>query len=187
MVDINGNYTVDMAMDCLRRIAPYNIHWCEEPLPPTDIRGYAELRSRSPIPLAASEALSTIYDFKQIIDARGIDIVQPSLTGCGGFGQAKAIAQLAQANNLRVSPSVWGSPLGLAAALHFAASLPVWPHTDNSPYPTIIEYDIGENKLRDRFSKTPIRLEKGELIVPQGHGLGIEIDMAAIADYELQA
>ena len=58
MVDINGNYTVDITLETLRKIEPYNIHWCEEPVPPTDIAGYAELRARSPIPICGSESMS---------------------------------------------------------------------------------------------------------------------------------
>ena len=183
MVDINGNYTPDIALECLRKIEPYDIHWCEEPVPPTDMRGYAELRSRSPIPICGSEALSTVHDFKRLIDARGVDIVQPSLTACGGFGQAKAIAQLAQMNNLRVSPSVWGNAVAISAALHFAASLPVSPHSENVPYPMLIEFDVGDNPLRDKILKAPLKLENGSLVVPTGVGLGIEIDEAAMKDY----
>ena len=185
MIDINGNYTVDIALESIRKIEPYNIHWCEEPLPPTDIQGYAELRARSPIPLAASEAFCTVHDFKRLIDARGVDIVQPSLTGCGGFGQARAIAQLAHMNNLRVSPSVWGNPIALAAALHFSASLPVTPHTDHQPYPLIIEYDVGENLLRDKMLKAPIKLDNGMLTVPSGPGLGIEIAENDVKQFEI--
>jgi D-galactarolactone cycloisomerase len=170
----------------MRKIEPYNIHWCEEPLPPTDIRGYAELRARAPISIAASEAFCTVHDFKRLIDARGVDIVQPSLTGCGGFGQAKAIAQLAQMNNLRVSPSVWGNPVALAAAMHFSASLPVTPHTDNVPYPLIIEYDVGENPLRDKMLRAPLTISDGMLAVPTGPGLGIDINLAAVAEFETQ-
>lgn len=183
MVDINGNYTVDLALECIRKIEPYNIHWCEEPVPPTDIAGYGELRARSPIPICGSEAMCTVHDFKRLTEARGVDIVQPSITACGGFGQAKAIAQLAMMHNLRLSPSVWGNAVAIAAALHFSASLPVWPHSENVPYPLLIEYDVGENPLRDGVLKSPIRVEKGDLILPAGPGLGIEINEAAVKDY----
>ena len=64
MVDVNGNYTPDIAYESIRRIEPYDIHWYEEPLPPTDIRGYAELRARSPIRIAAGEACYTVHDFR---------------------------------------------------------------------------------------------------------------------------
>ena len=185
MVDINGNYTPDIARESLRRIEPYNIHWCEEPLPPTDIQGYAELRIRSPIPIAAGEAFATIHDFQRLVAARGLDILQPAVASCGGFGQAKAVAQLAATHNLRLVPSVWGGAVGLAQALHFAASLPISPHVDNIPYPMVIEYDIGDNPLRDHLLKSPIELQDGELVLPAGAGLGIELDDQAIKRYRL--
>jgi D-galactarolactone cycloisomerase len=183
MVDINGNYTVDIALESLRRIEAFGIHWCEEPLPPTDVRGYAELRLRSPIRLSAGEAHYGALDFKQLVDARAIDILQPSIVTGGGFGQAKAVALLAALHNLRVSPPCWGSAIAVAATVHFAASLPLWPHTDNIPYPMLVEYDVSENPLRDRLVKNPVRPGKGGLPVPTGHGLGIEIDRDAVETY----
>jgi D-galactarolactone cycloisomerase len=183
MVDVNGNYTVDIALESLRRIAPYDIHWCEEPLPPTDIRGYAELRSRAPVRLSAGEAHCTAHDFKRLVDARALDVLQPSVTTGGGFGQAKAVALLAQMNNLRLSPPCWGSAIGVAAAVHFAASLPVWPHTDHVPYPVLVEYDVSENPLRDRLAKNPVQPGAGGLPVPTGPGLGIELDSETVAAF----
>ena len=79
LVDINGAYTPDVALECARAIEPFGIHWIEEPLPPGDLRGYAELRARSPIPLAAGEAHHTVRDFRALIEGRCIDIVQPSI------------------------------------------------------------------------------------------------------------
>ena len=48
-------------------------------------------------------------------------------------------------HNVSLSPHVWGGPVGLAAALHFMAALPDYPHTDHPPYPRMVEYDVGEN------------------------------------------
>jgi D-galactarolactone cycloisomerase len=185
MVDMNGNYTVDVALESLRRLAPFDIHWCEEPLPPTDIAGYAELRSRSPVPLAAGEGHHGVQDFKRLIEARAIDIVQPSITGSGGLGELKAIATLAQAYNLRVSPPCWGSAIALAAAVHFTASLPAWPHTDHAPYPMMVEYDVAENPLRDRLVRDPLRPQDAKLPVPSGPGLGLTLDPDTVARYKV--
>jgi D-galactarolactone cycloisomerase len=185
MVDINGNYTPDIALDSIRRIAPYDIHWCEEPVPPTDTAGYVEVRAHSPIPIAAGEAFYTVQDFRRLIEARGLDIVQPSVNSCGGLGEAKAIAQFAAMNNLRVSPSVWGSPVALAASLHLAASLPVHPHTDHIPHPMLIEFDVGENPLRDEMIERPLPLEDGKLAVPSGPGLGIEVSAKAVKKFSI--
>jgi D-galactarolactone cycloisomerase len=183
IVDVNGNYTVDLALECIRAIERYDIHWLEEPLPPSDLRGYAELRARSPIPLAAGEAHYTLRDFTPLIEGRCIDIVQPSIPTVGGLTEARRIAALAQAANLRVSPHAWGGAVGLAAALHLVAALPVTPHGDNVPYPTLVEYDMSDNPLRSRLLSTPLALEDGHLRLPEGPGLGVALDAAVVEQY----
>ena len=185
LVDINGAYTPDVALECARAIRPFDIHWIEEPLPPGDLRGYAELRARSPIPIAAGEAHHMVRDFHALIDGRCIDIVQPSIPTVGGLTEAKRIAVLAQAANLRVAPHVWGGAVGLATACHFIAALPASPHTDHPPWPQMLEYDMSDNELRTKLLKTPLKLEAGHVLLPEGPGLGIELDAAAIERYRV--
>jgi D-galactarolactone cycloisomerase len=107
-------------------------------------------------------------------------VAQPDLTLCGGLDQAKAIAMLCQLHNVRFSPHVWGSGVGLAAAVHFVAALPGYPHTDNVPAPCLIEYDVSDNPLRDEVLAKPLKPVNGRLAVPAGPGLGIELDRKAI-------
>ena len=185
LVDINGAYTPDVALECARAIELYRIHWIEEPLPPGDLRGYAELRARSPIPLAAGEAHHTMRDFKALIDGRCIDIVQPSVPGVGGLTEARRVANLAQASNLRVAPHVWGGAVGLATACHLIAALPDTPHTEHPPHPLMLEYDMSDNELRTRLLKQPLKLEAGHVLLPEGPGLGIELDPAAVERYRV--
>jgi D-galactarolactone cycloisomerase len=185
LVDINGAYTPDLALECARAIEPFGIHWIEEPLPPGDLNGYAELRARSPIPLAAGEAHHAVRDFKALIDNRCLDIVQPSIPGVGGLTEAKRIAVLAQASNLRVTPHVWGGAVGLATACHFIAALPNTPHTDHPPVPLMLEYDMSDNELRTRLLRAPLRLEAGHVLLPEGPGLGVELDRDAVARYQV--
>ncbi|MGI9435743.1 MAG: mandelate racemase/muconate lactonizing enzyme family protein, partial [Geminicoccaceae bacterium] len=173
LVDANGNYTVDLALDSMSRIAHHGIHAYEEPLPPQDVMGYRELITRGSIPIATGEALYTIHDFARLVYPRAADILQPDLTLCGGFDQAKAIATLCQVHNLRYSPHCWGGAVGLAAAIHFLAALPDYPHSDHLPYPRLLEYDVGENPLRDDLLAEPLRAANGEVGVPTGSGLGI--------------
>ena len=185
IVDINGAYTPDVALECARALQPYDIHWIEEPLPPGDLRGYDELRARSPIPIAAGEAHHTVRDFRALIDGRCIDIVQPSISGTGGLGEARRIDTLAQAANLRVAPHVWGGAVGLATACHFIASLPATPHTAHPPWPQMLEYDMSDNALRTELLRTPLTLEAGHVLLPDGPGLGIELDPAAVERYRV--
>ena len=182
-VDANGNYTADAALESMRRIAPFGVHWYEEPLPPQDWGGYADLARRAPIPVATGEALYTVFDFHRLATGRLAAVLQPDLALSGGFETARAVAVLAAAAHLRLSPHCWGTGVGLAAAVHWVASLASYPHSDNVPFPTLVEYDIGRNALRDDLLAEPLRLRDGMLDVPTGPGLGIALAPDALARF----
>ena len=99
--------------------------------------------------------------------------------------EAKRIATLAQAANLRVAPHVWGGAVGLATGCHLIAALPAGPHTDHPPWPQMLEYDMSDNELRTRLLKAPLKLDAGHVLLPEGPGLGIELDPAAIERYRV--
>jgi D-galactarolactone cycloisomerase len=179
-VDTNGNYTEDGVLDSMRLTAPYDIHWYEEPLAPQDWAGYKSLSTRAPIRLATGEALYSVFDFRRLIDGRLVSVVQPDLTLCGGFAVARLIGMLCAAEHLRISPHVWGTGIGLAAALHFLAALPSYPHNEHVPWPPLLEYDVGHNALQNELFTRPIRYGNGMLDVPAGPGLGITLDRAAL-------
>jgi D-galactarolactone cycloisomerase len=186
MVDINSNYTLDLARESISRLAPYRVGWIEEPLSPQDFAGYEMLQRWSPVPIATGEALYTAFDFKRLIDRRAVDVVQPDLSLCGGFWQGRQVAQLALMDHLRLSPHVWGSGVGLAAAVHFVAALPIYPHSTHVPRPTLVEYDLGTNPLRDSILSNPLTPADGVIAVPDSPGLGIEIDWDAVERHALR-
>ncbi len=179
-VDGNGNYTAEGALESMRRIADQDIHWYEEPVAPQDWGGYAALRDRAPIPVATGEAHYALFDHRRLIDGRLAAILQPDLTLCGGFDVARTIGALVCAEHLRLSPHCWGSGVGLAAALHFMAAQPSYPSGDHVPLPALLEYDTGDNALRDGVLAEPLRYAAGMVEVPKGPGLGITLDMAAL-------
>jgi D-galactarolactone cycloisomerase len=185
-VDSNGNYTVDLVLDSMRRLQPYAIGWYEEPLAPQDWKGYAELRGRAPMPVATGEALYETFDLRRLIDGRMADVIQPDLALCGGLSVARFVGELCAAEHLRLSPHVWGTAVGLAAAVHWVASLPNYPHNENVPFPTLVEYDIGENKLRDGLFTSPLAAVDGFIQVPTGPGLGVELDPAVVDRYTVR-
>lgn len=182
-VDTNGNYTEDGVLESMRRTAAANIHWYEEPLAPQDWAGYASLKSRAPVSLATGEALYNVFDFRRLIDARLVSVVQPDLTLCGGFDVARTIGVLCAAEHLRISPHVWGTGIGLAAAVHFVASLPNYPHGAHVPYPPLVEYDVGRNALQNDIFVEPLHYADGYLSVPTGPGLGVTLDEAALRQF----
>ena len=182
-VDINSNYTLDTARASIERLERHGVAWVEEPLAPTDYAGYGRLNPLTGVPIATGEALYTVHDFKRLTDVGGADVLQPDLTLCGGFWQGRKIAELAQANHVRLSPHVWGGAIGLAAALQYIAALPVYPHSDNIPMPVLLEYDLGENPLRADLLKEKLVPVDGFVAVPDGPGLGVEIDFDAMERY----
>lgn len=179
-VDGNGNYTADGVLESMRRIADQDIHWYEEPVAPQDWGGYAQLRDRAPIPVATGEAHYAIFDHRRIIDGRLAAVLQPDLTLCGGFEVGRTIGSLTCAEHLRLSPHCWGTGIGLAAALHFMAAQPSYPAGDHVPLPAMLEYDTGDNALRDGLLTEKLRYAAGMLEVPRGPGLGITLDEAAL-------
>jgi D-galactarolactone cycloisomerase len=179
-VDTNGNYTEDGVLQSMRLTADSDIHWYEEPLAPQDWAGYRSLASRAPVRLATGEALYTLFEFRRLIDRRLVSVVQPDLTICGGFEVARTIGALCAAEHLRVSPHVWGTGVGLAAALHWLAALPAYPHADHVPFPPLLEYDVGVNALQNEIFVEPIRYVDGFLELPKGPGLGVTLDEAAV-------
>ena len=179
-VDGNGNMTAEGALESMRRIAGHDIHWYEEPVAPQDWAGYAQLRDRAPIAVAAGEAHYGLFEHRRLIDGRLAAVLQPDLTLCGGLGVGGVVAALVSAEHLRLSPHCWGSGVGLAAALQLMAALPAYPAAEHVPLPALLEYDTGDNGLRDGVLREPLRYAAGMLDVPRGPGLGIALDEAAL-------
>lgn len=191
MVDVNGNYTADTAAESMARIADSGIHWYEEPLPPEDFAGLERLaRMRrhggDTMRIATGEAHFTAFEYRRLLETGAVDVLMPDLNLCGGFTEGKNAALLATLYGARISPHVWGSGIGLAAAVQFVASLPPTPHTRHVPFPAMVEYDVGENPLRDRVLAEPLILTDGMLPVPQGPGLGIPLDADAVRHYTMR-
>jgi D-galactarolactone cycloisomerase len=180
-VDANGNYGLDQVLASMRAIAPFGIDWYEEPLSPADEEGYRALHARSEISIATGEALYTAYAFDRLLAPRVIDIAQPDLALCGGLSQGRLIGQLCTLRHARLSPHVWGTGLGLAAAVHLVAAQPPYPAvTESEADPPWVEYDVAENPLRDELLREPLRPVEGVIPVPLAPGLGVEPDRAAL-------
>jgi D-galactarolactone cycloisomerase len=185
MVDLNGNYTADLALRLAPELEARGVLWLEEPVPPEDLDGYARLRDGSRVPLASGEADALRVGFRELVSRRLVDIVQPDVTTCGGLAEAKAIVRMAQTWNLRFSPHVWGGAVALAAALQLCAATPLHPHVTREAAPLLFEYDRGLNALRDELLATPIEVAGDRIRIPKGPGLGVEVDWAAVERFRM--
>lgn len=186
MVDYNGNCTPSEAIKSIREIEEYNLTWVEEPVPPEDKDGYRTVGNAVDAPLAAGEAHFGRFEFTELLEKGLIDIVQPNLGRCGGFGEARYIAQHAATNNISVRPHVWNSGVGLAAALQFTSTVPAYPkRIDRADETILFEFDRSENPLRHDILVDPFDPTGGTLSVPDDPGLGIEVDERALETYSI--
>ncbi len=181
-VDANCGYDIATAIDVGQRIVEHDLLWYEEPIPTNDVDGYVEIRHALKIPVAGGESLQGLVAFRDLIQRRGLDIVQPDVSVAGGFSECRKVAAVAGANHVRVVPHMWGTAIRLAATLHWQATIPDTPDT-LAPVPPPFEFDMTENRLRTELAREPIRAEDGSVPVPQGPGLGIEIDREVLERY----
>jgi L-alanine-DL-glutamate epimerase-like enolase superfamily enzyme len=172
MVDAGGSeqfwpHGTNWARNTANMLAQYGIVWFEEPLPPDDLDGYAELTRVSPVPIAGGEVLTRRQSFQPWIERRAVDILQPDCTKNGGLSESRRIAWLAFDHNVLVVPHGWNTAIGLAADLQFAAAIPVARYVE---YLTPAAYI-------DELTTEPFHLDaQGLLAIPAGPGLGVEID-----------
>lgn len=169
MLDVNCRWSGDEAVMMAHRLKPYALDWIEEPCWPLDPMVMKRMTRESGIAMAAGENASSLADLDRLAES-GVEFIQPSAAKIGGLtGMVRAAAQAAK-REARLAPhSAYFGP-GLAATIHFCAAEQLsceW-------------YDC-------RLEANPCGLapENGSLRVPQGAGLGIEIDPAVVAEYRL--
>lgn len=186
MVDVNGNYRADQAIRLAEKLRPFDVHWLEEPVPPEDVEGYAEVRAATDVPIAGGEAVYARFGYQELFENRAVDIVQPDVCKCGGIAEARFIANMATTSNVTISPHCWTGGVGLAASLQYAAALPEYPHSMNIPEPLLFEFDRADNKLRNEILVDPFDPTGGSLDVPQDPGLGVDVDEDALNRFQVR-
>lgn len=184
MVDANHGYDVLEAIELGRRAGEYGIDWFEEPVVPEQLDAYRAVRAGQPIPVAGGETWHTRWGMREPVETRAVDILQPDLCGVGGFTEARRVADLAALHGVRVVPHVWGTAVQIAAALQFMAAMIPNPVRVN-PIEPILEFDRTENPFRQAVVRTPIEHVRGVVKIPDGAGLGIDIDRDALAEFRM--
>ena len=162
------------ALRTAHMLAEYDVYWFEEALAPDALQDYVKLREHSPVPIAGGEVLTRRQAFQPWLDAGAFDIVQPDVTKVGGISEERRIGWLAQEKGVRFIPHGWNTALGLAADLQLASA---FAHTD------LVEYLTGSPFI-DEVKVGGWALDAdGYLPIPDGPGLGIEVDEEAVAKY----
>ena len=173
MMDINCAWTPEQALEMAQQFAPEDPYWLEEPLwPPEDFDGLARLGHLSGTPIATGENACTVYQFRQMLEAGAATFIQPSVTKVGGITEWQKIAALAETYNVSIAPhSPYFGP-GLVATAHLVAA---------TPRARWLEY-LYVRPEASMFKDFP-RITAGQFPLPQGPGLGVEIDPEIISRY----
>jgi len=145
-----------------------DVLWLEDFLHPENLTGYsAAAAATKTLRIAAGEQAAGLDEFERLAVEGHIDVLQPDLSRCGGMTVGRQIAELAQRRQIDCVPHAWLTDLLKAASLHLNAYL------INSLY---LEYNVSSASLLNQVCKDPIRMSDGTIGVPDGPGLGVEVD-----------
>ena len=163
----HGQMTAAAAIRLARELEPFLPLWFEEPTPPECPAAAAAVARATSIPIATGERLSTAHDFARVLDCGAAAILQPNLGRVGGIGEAKKIAALAEMRHAQIAPHLYCGPIAAAANIQLAAAIPNF---------LILESIKTMDGFCGEILKTPLRWEKGDIVVPDAPGLGVELD-----------
>ena len=184
MVDAWGSYTLPTALRVGRELSELGYYWYEEPLSQNGYAAYEILADQLDIAIAGGENVQSRSVAKELLDRRAVDILQPDVSICGGISDFLFMADLAALHGIRCIPHSWNSAITAAASAHVASLL-----ADPTMMPGVdvpmLEYDTTENLLLTELLTEPLTVRDGGIVVPEGPGLGVDIDMAFVKKYRV--
>lgn len=188
MVDANQAYNYDMAREMGLYLEDMGIYWFEEPLAINDIEGYRRLAQSLKMHLAAGENFFGREDFAPFISEHLIHVAQPNIGNVGGVTEFLYVAALADFCHIPFALHGWGSSVLFAAAMHVASCLSQYAEgVETYPqleYP-LLELDCTPNPMREFLSLEAMPIRDGTIRVPEGPGLGINLDEKFLERYRI--
>jgi galactonate dehydratase len=177
---------IDLLIEVHRRLAPmhavrvaqtleeFNPFWFEEPVPSENLLALSKVRERVNIPVVTGETLYTKAAFREVFERRAADIINPDVCNCGGILELKEIAAMAEPYYVAVSPHNYNSTtMGLASTIQVSACITNF---------LITEYFINFEEMGSKISIKPFEVEEGYIRIPDGPGLGVELNEAALVE-----
>jgi D-arabinonate dehydratase len=172
MVDANNAYRHYEAIEFARKAEKYDLFWFEEPVEPDDYIGQAEITRATSVPIAAGENEYTRYGFRDMINVRAVDILQPDALITGGVTEFMKIAALAQANDLDIAPH--GSQY---VHIHLVSAI---------PNGLILEYYRDSvDPMHGKIWKHQLEIRDGYVYAPDRPGVGLEPNWKSLEPYRV--
>jgi D-galactarolactone cycloisomerase len=171
--DLTPRWDVATATSCASRLEQIGAYWLEEPLPTEDVEGYAELRRRTDLRIAAGEMVRSSHEARDLVLRGGVDVLQCDAVLAGGFEGCRRIAAFAEQIGRAWSPHTWSNGYGLLANLHAALAL------SNVPYVEVpLDPPAWTPERRDWLLPAPLEVAAdGSIAPPSGPGLGVVPDL----------
>jgi len=160
----HGQFTPGGAIRLAKAIEPYDPLWFEEPIPPDNLPGLADVAAKTSIPIATGERLTTKAEFAQAL-RYGARILQPALGRAGGIWEGKKIATLAEAAGAQLAPHLYAGPVEWAANVHLGVSCA-----------NLLMVEAIESPFHDALVTGRPKVENGFVAAPEAPGLGVELN-----------
>jgi L-alanine-DL-glutamate epimerase-like enolase superfamily enzyme len=179
--DREPRWDVATAAQCARALEELGVYWLEEPLRTDDQDGYAVLRSRTGVRIAAGEMVRHASEARDLAQRGLVDVVQSDVLFVGGLGGCRRIAALCDLQGRGWSPHTWSNGLGLVANLHGALAVSTVPFVE-------VPYDppAWAPERRDWLLPTPLAIAPdGTIAPPDGPGLGVDLDLDALERWRI--
>lgn len=186
-IDANGAYDATDAIRVGRVSDEHQIRWFEEPVPYTDVPGLARVAHSIQTPVSGFQSEATVYALRRYLEHDALAIYQPSVDKCGGITHGHRIAAVLDAFNKRFVPHSAAPPLSFAADLHLSAVAP----TGGLMEFMVIDREPerpGAFRMGPHLADaSPLDVDtEGDLHVPAGPGLGVQVDMGRLAEVGVQ-
>ena len=167
MVEFHSLWNLPTACRIAEAVKHFQPYWMEDPVKMDSLSVVGEYRQRTGLPVTASETLSYRTGYKDLLEAKAVDIVMPDLSWCGGISEAKKIATMAEAHQLPVAPHDCTGPVVLTASSHLSLNAP-----NALLQETVRAFYTGWYK--EIVTALPI-IEEGYLRLEPNPGLGLEL------------
>ena len=176
-LDFHGRVHRPMARQLMRRLEPLRLLFIEEPLLSEQPEALLGLGGHGGTPIALGERLYSRWDFKSFLASGVVDVIQPDLSHAGGISEVRKVAAMAEAYDVAVAPHCPLGPLALASCLQLAGCT---PNVVLQEVSLGIHYNETHDLLNFVLNKDALTPVGGQLTIPSGPGLGVEIDEAAV-------
>lgn len=177
LIEGHGRFDIATGIKIANALKPFDPYFFEEPTPPDCLDALAQVHKSSPVPIAAGERLYSLTQMRDFLERGCADFVQPDISHCGGISAVKKMAALCEAHYVALAPHNPSGPVANAATLHIAASTPGF---------RILEICFTDVSWRKELTNERVVFDKGNILIPTGVGLGLEINEENCLKYPFQ-